>query len=222
MAVDQVRRARLTLLLDEGASRGTAMNELRCDLRFVTPSQTRFASERMASPYGRYPGSAPRLDQARLEARVLDYTLRRKPADVSTHWCSRKLAAQLGMPSMMLQRIWRKHEVRPHRLNTHMVPNDPDFEAKATDVIGLYLNPPLHAALFCVDKKTAIQAFDRKGHTNVSIHYSPTYLSWSNQVENWIARIQPDIITRGVFTTTRDLDNSSCVSSANGASRLPR
>jgi hypothetical protein len=162
MAVGQVRRARLILLLDEGASRATIMNELRCDSRFITTWQTRFASERLAGLYGRHPGRAPRRDLARLEARVLDYTLRRKPADGSTHWSSRRLAAQLGVPFMTVQRIWRKHDIRPHRLDTHMVSNDPDFEAKAADVIGLYLNPPLHAAVFCVDEKTAIQALDRK------------------------------------------------------------
>ncbi|MCW8226487.1 IS630 family transposase, partial [Verminephrobacter eiseniae] len=58
--------------------------------------------------------------------------------------------------------IWRKHNVRPQRLDRHMVSNDPDFETKAADVIGLYLNPPAHAVVFCVDEKTAIQALDRK------------------------------------------------------------
>ena len=76
---------------------------------------------------------------------------------------SRKLAGELGDVSFSaVQRIWRKHGVRPHRLDTHMVSNDPDFETKAGDVIGLYLDPPAHAAVFCVDEKTAIQALDRK------------------------------------------------------------
>ena len=97
-----------------------------------------------------------------MEARVLDYTLKRKPRDGSTHWSSRKLGAELGLPFMRVQRIWRKHDIRPHRLDTHMVSNDPEFETKAADVIGLYLNPPTHAAVFCVDEKTAIQALDRK------------------------------------------------------------
>lgn len=93
---------------------------------------------------------------------MLDYALRRKPVDGSTHWSSRKLAARLGEPFTTVQRIWRNHDVRPHRLDTHMVSNDPDLEAKAADVIGLYLNPPLHAAVFRLDEKTAIQALDRK------------------------------------------------------------
>jgi len=75
----------------------------------------------------------------------------------------RRLAAELGDVSFSaVRRIWRKHGVRPHRLDTHMVSNDPDFETKAADVIGLYLDPPAHAAVFCVDEKTAIQALDRK------------------------------------------------------------
>lgn len=96
MAVGQVRRAALILLLDAGASRAAIMNELRCDSRFITTWQTRFTSKRLAGLHGRHPGRAPRHDLARLEARVLDYTLRRKPVDGSTHWGSRKLATQLG------------------------------------------------------------------------------------------------------------------------------
>jgi hypothetical protein len=61
-----------------------------------------------------------------------------------------------------VQRIWRKHGLHPHRLERQLVSNHPDFEAKAADVIGLYLNPLAHAAVFCVDEKTAIQALDRK------------------------------------------------------------
>ena len=100
---------------------------------------------------------------AKLDARVLNRTLKHLPRDGSTHWSSRKLAAELGEVSFSaVQRIWRKNGVRPHRLDTHMVSNDPDFETKAADVIGLYLDPPAHAAVFCVDEKTAIQALDRK------------------------------------------------------------
>jgi transposase len=293
LAVGQVRRARLILLLDEGASRQTIMGELRCDSRFVSTWKSRFEVDRLAGLYARHPGRAPRKDLARLEARVLEYTLKRKPKDGSTHWSSRKLAAQLGVPFMTVQRIWRKHDIRPHRLDRHMISNDPDFEAKAADVIGLYLNPPAKAVVFCVDEKTAIQALDRQDrmlplapgraeshgfeykrngtlslfaalntatgevlgrtaprhtsaqfvaflteiastqhrktpihvicdnvsshktkavtdflaeHPNVTMHYTPTYSSWLNQVENWFARIQRDVITRGVFTSVKDLD----------------
>ncbi len=63
---------------------------------------------------------------------------------------------------MMVARVWRKHGLKPHRIERYMASNDPDFEKKAADIIGLYLNPPAHAAVFCVDEKTHIQALDRK------------------------------------------------------------
>jgi transposase len=63
---------------------------------------------------------------------------------------------------MMVARVWRKHGLQPHRIERYMASNDPDFEKKAADIIGLYLNPPAHAAVFCVDEKTHIQALDRK------------------------------------------------------------
>jgi DNA-binding LacI/PurR family transcriptional regulator len=60
-----------------------------------------------------------------------------------------------------VHRVWKEAGLKPHRLERYMASDDPDFEAKAADIIGLYLNPPHHAAVFCVDEKTAIQALDR-------------------------------------------------------------
>lgn len=111
MAVGHVPRARLVLLCYEGASRGAIMNELRCDSRFITTWQTLFANERLAGLCGRHPGSAPRGGLARLEAKVLNYTLRRRPADDATHSSSRKLAAQSDVPSLTVQRIRCKHDI---------------------------------------------------------------------------------------------------------------
>jgi transposase len=288
-----VRRARLVLLLDAEESWSTIKRELRCDSRFISTWGERFARDRFSGLFGRHTGRAPKRGLAKLEARVLDYTVKRKPRDGSTHWSSRKLGAELNLPFMTVQRIWRKHDVRPHRLDRHMISNDPDFETKAADVIGLYLNPPAHAAVFCVDEKTAIQALDRKDrmlplapgqaqshgfeykrndtlslfaalntatgevlgktaachtseqfvgflgeiadsqeaerdihvicdnvsshktgkveaflveHPNVTIHYTPTYSSWLNQVENWFSKIQRDVIARGIFDSVKDLD----------------
>src|SRR6202044_26299 len=81
--------------------------------------------------------------------------------DGSTHWSSRKLARALGVNHMMVARVWQRAGLKPHRLERYMASDDPDFERKAADVIGLYVNPPQHAAVFCVDEKTAIQALDR-------------------------------------------------------------
>src|ERR1700720_417642 len=95
-----------------------------------------------------------------MEARILSLT-RQAPPDGSTHWSTRKLAKVLGLQHTVVARAWRRAGLKPHRIERYMASNDPDFETKAADIIGLYLRPPQHAAIFCVDEKTAIQALDR-------------------------------------------------------------
>jgi hypothetical protein len=67
----------------------------------------------------------------------------------------------MGVSKSSVHRILSQARLQPHRLERYMASNDPDFETKAADIIGLYLEPPQHAAVFCVDDKTAIQALDR-------------------------------------------------------------
>src|SRR6202167_5605759 len=93
-------------------------------------------------------------------ARILSAT-RRKPSDGSTHWSCRKLASALGVSKDAVHRVWQEAGLKPHRLERYMASDDPEFESKAADILGLYLRPPQHAAVFCVDEKTAIQALDR-------------------------------------------------------------
>ena len=71
------------------------------------------------------------------------------------------MAAALGLSKSTVQRIWRQARLQPHRLDRYMASDDPQFEEKATDIIALYMKPPQHAAVFCVDEKSAIQALDR-------------------------------------------------------------
>lgn len=157
------RRARRVLLCADGERRVDIRKALGCDDGFISRWTAAYAAQGLVGFVSHHPERAPLRPVAKLEARVLERTLKFKPRDGSTHWSSRKLAAELGDVSFSgVQRIWRKHGVRPHRLNTHMVSNDEDFEAKAAEVIGLYLDPPEHAVVFCVDEKTAIQALDRK------------------------------------------------------------
>ena len=109
----------------------------------------------------RHAGKTPEKRTPKLEARILEWT-RRKPPDGSSHWSTRKLAKHLGVNHMMVARVWKRARLQPHRLERYMVSNDPDFEKKAADVIGLYVNPPQHAVVFSIDEKTAIQALDRR------------------------------------------------------------
>ena len=155
-----VKRARLIVMLDDGLSWQAISKQLPCSPDYINRWRRRFIADRLGGLYARHRGRAPAKNAANVEARILAWT-QKKPADGSTHWSSRKLGKALGVSHMRVARVWAKHGLKPHRLQRYMASNDPKFEAKAADIIGLYLNPPSHAAVFCVDEKTAIQALDR-------------------------------------------------------------
>jgi transposase len=157
---EDARRARAILLLADGHTWDEVCEYLDCSRGFVASWSKRFAEQRLAGLYSRHLGQVASRLTPRLEARILDAT-RKPPSDGTTHWSTRRLAAKLGVSHMMVARVWAKHGLKPQRLERYMASNDPDFETKAADIIGLYLNPPQHAAVFCVDEKTAIQALDR-------------------------------------------------------------
>jgi transposase len=286
-----VFRARLILMLAEGASFSTIKQRLGTTAPTIIRWKQRFVSAGLDGLDTCHPGQPASVLTPKLRARILSAT-RRQPKDGSTHWSCRKLAAELGVSKDAVHRVWKEAGLKPHRLERYMVSDDPDFETKAADIIGLYLNPPQHAAVFCVDEKTAIQALDRLDpvlplspgrverhgfeyyrhgtlslyaaldtatgrvhgktaarHTSqdfitflkevvtlcpprqqihiildnlsahktklvqqfleqtprVSFHFTPTYSSWLNQVELWFAKIERDVIARGVFTSVSDL-----------------
>ena len=148
---DQARHARLILLLADGLTWAEIRAKLDCNDSYIDRWSKRFAADRLAGLFARYAGRERYKVTDRIEARVLAWTTKHKPADGSTHWSSRKLAAELGDISHMTgARIWAKHGLKPHRLEGYIASSDPDFERKAADVIGLYLNPPQHAAVFCL------------------------------------------------------------------------
>jgi hypothetical protein len=136
--------------------------ETRCILVQGEMRSSSGAAERLAGLFSRHAGQPPTTLTRTLEARILEWSIKRKPRDGSTHGNTRKLATQVGVGHTMVARVWRKHGLRPHRLEVYLASNDPDFETKAADIIGLYPNPPQHVTVFCVDEKTAIQALDRK------------------------------------------------------------
>jgi transposase len=287
-----VFRARVILMLAEGRSYSEIQERLKTTAPTISKWRKRFLEERVDGlMQERHPGQKPTVITPQLQAKVLSAT-RRKPSDGSTHWSCRKLAKHLGISKDVVHRIWRTAGLQPHRLERYMASNDPDFERKAADIIGLYLNPPQHAAVFCVDEKSAIQALDRldpvlpmspgraerhgfeyyrhgtlslyaaldvktgkvhgktaarhtseefvafldqvvrqckrkqdihiivdnlsahktakvehflEQHPNVKLHFTPTYSSWLNQVELWFARIEREVIARGIFTSVKDL-----------------
>ncbi len=113
------RRARCVLLCATRVRRVDIQMTLGCDDGFISRWTRAYAADGLAGLVSHHPGRAPLRPVAELEVRVLDRTLTSKPRDGSTHWSSRKLAAELGDVSFSaVQRIWRKHGVRPHRLDT--------------------------------------------------------------------------------------------------------
>lgn len=157
-----VRVARLILLLADGKTYTEICEALACSPATVTMWKQPFVELRLDGLHRRHRGQKPWKLTPQLEARILKWTTDRKPKDGSTHWSTRELAKELGVSHSMVARVWKRAGLKPHRLERYMASNDPDFEAKAADIIGLYLNPPQHAAIFCVDEKTAIQALDRR------------------------------------------------------------
>jgi len=291
LRADDVRRARLILLLADGESYSEIAEKLGCNRSYVSTWKKRFEEDGLAGLYARHQGRKRTVLTPSMEARILSWTAR-KPSDGSTHWTTRKLGNKLGVSHTLIATAWKRANLKPHRIARYMASNDPDFERKAADVIALYVNPPQHAAVFCLDEKTAIQALDRldpvlplspgrlerhgfeyyrhgtlslyaalntksgevlgktaarhtseefvaflsaivasqrKGkqihaildnlsahktkrvqqfltdHPNVTLHFTPTYSSWLNQVEIWFSKIERDVIARGVFTSVPDL-----------------
>ena len=286
-----VFRARLILALADGLSYRDIERKLGASAPTVSKWKSRFEQAGMDGLQAHNRGSRPRTATPALQAKIIRRA-QQKPSDGSTHWSCRKLAEQLGISKTTVQRVLAQAKLRPHRLDHYMASNDPEFESKAADIIGLYMNPPQHAAVFCVDEKTAIQALDRldpvlplspgraerhgfeyyrhgtlslyaalnvktgrvegktakrhasadfvaflteligktkwareihivldnlsahktqavaeflKQHPKVRFHFTPTYSSWLNQVEIWFAKIERDVIARGVFTSVADL-----------------
>jgi transposase len=160
MKAGEVRRARVILRLGAGQSYRTISQREGCGQDFVARWKERFSKERLAGLYARHRGKIVSEKIIGQEARILKAT-KQAPPDGSTHWSTRKLARHLGVSHSRVARVWARAGIQPHRLRRYMASTDPDFEHKAADIIGLYLKPPLNAAVFCVDEKGAIQALDR-------------------------------------------------------------
>jgi hypothetical protein len=94
-------------------------------------------------------------------AEVVRVTLNERPDDTSMHWSTRSVAEKLGIGKDTVARVWRDHQLKPWKFDTFKISNDPRFEEKLVDVVGLYLDPPARAVVFSLDEKTQCQALDR-------------------------------------------------------------
>jgi transposase len=142
------------------------------------------APHRLAGLDSRYRGAAYRRRTAQTEARILEFT-RRGPRDGSTHWSSYRLAKEFGISQSTVSRVWRQFGFQPHRSRSYMASNDPEFEAKAADIIGLYLKPPLHAAVFSLTRRVLSKLL------TVWIRYCPFLLAAPSGMVSSITAMEP-------------------------------
>jgi transposase len=131
-----VFRARLILALADGQTYSEIMNSLQTTAPTISRWKQRFEKDGLAGLDPRHKGSQPRVADAQVQARIARKT-QQKPADGSTHWSCRKMAQALGVSKSTVQRVWAQTRLKPHRLDRYMASNDPRFEEKAADIIGL-------------------------------------------------------------------------------------
>ncbi|MCU7937430.1 MAG: IS630 family transposase [Candidatus Thiodiazotropha sp. (ex Dulcina madagascariensis)] len=158
-------RSKIILLAAEGMENKAIAQKLGIPPNRVGLWRNRFADGGIKAlskdkPRGANHGGKSSRQQARLRNKIIKKTTQEKPAN-ATHWSTRTLAEELNTTHSFVNRVWNSVGLKPHLEKTFKVSNDPHFEEKLCDVVGLYLNPPEHAIVFCVDEKTSIQALDR-------------------------------------------------------------
>src|SRR5437660_5302621 len=154
------RRARVVLACGEGLDNKTVARKVRASLGMVGKWRARFVQARLEGLYDEpRPGAPRQISDAQVE-QVVVQTLESTPRG-ETHWSTRGLAKATGLSRMTISRIWRAFGLQPHRTDTFKLSPDPLLIEKVRDIVGLYMNPPDHALVLCVDEKSQIQALDR-------------------------------------------------------------
>jgi transposase len=156
-----VQRSRIILLAAEGMQNKEIAERLKIAPRMAALWRDRFRElgvEGLMKDAPR-PGRTPRIS-AQVAAQVVAKTTQSKPAE-ATHWSRSTMARAMGISDSSVGRIWRAHGLKPHRIESFKVSNDPHFAEKLEAIVGLYLNPPEHALVLSIDEKSQIQALDR-------------------------------------------------------------
>jgi transposase len=153
-------RARIVLLAAAGQTSSAIAAELKVHLQTVSKWRGRFVGRGLDGLLDEpRPGQPRKLTDSQIES-VITKTLESKPAG-ATHWSTRTLAQATGLNQTAISRIWRAFALQPHRSENFKLSKDPLFIDKVRDIVGLYMNPPDRAMVFCVDEKSQIQALER-------------------------------------------------------------
>ena len=154
------RRARIILACAAGTDSKVVARRLHVTPATVCKWRGRFVQRRLDGLHDEpRPGAQRTITDEQVEAVVIR-TLETKPSG-ATHWSTRDMAKAVGLSHMAISRIWHTFGLQPHRSETFKLSTDPLLVEKVRDIVGLYLDPPAHAAVFCVDEKPQIQALDR-------------------------------------------------------------
>ncbi len=156
-----VQRSRIVLLVAEGMQNKQIAAQLGVAPRMAALWRSRFLELGIAGLMkdAPRPGRTPAIQPDRI-AEVIVRTTQSNP-DGATHWSRSRMAREMGISDSSVGRIWRAHGLKPHRVESFKVSNDPQFAEKLEAIVGLYLNPPEHALVLSVDEKSQIQALDR-------------------------------------------------------------
>jgi transposase len=153
-------RSRIVLAAAEGLTNLQIAERVGVSRPTVTKWRNRFAEQRLAGLSDEPRPGRPRTITDEQVEEVIVRTLETTPKD-ATHWSTRSMAKQVGLTQNAVLRIWHAYGLQPHRQETFKLSKDPLFVDKIHDIVGLYLNPPERAVVFCVDEKSQIQALDR-------------------------------------------------------------
>src|SRR5271155_1336293 len=157
----EVVRAKALLMAADGAANTAVARALSVSPASVANWRARFVQDGVAKlgevRKGR--GRKPSILQETIEE-IVDLTQNYRPRG-QTHWSCRTMAEAVGVSKDTVQRVWSARGLKPHRIETFKLSNDPRFEEKLVDVVGLYLNPPEKAIVLCADEKSSVQALDR-------------------------------------------------------------
>ncbi|MHB1203423.1 MAG: IS630 family transposase [Acidithiobacillus sp.] len=157
-SVRLAQRAQMVLLAADGLQNKEIAKRVGVDRMQVARWRQRYLEHRLAGIERDLPRGAPpvKVDVARL----VELTTQSKP-EAATHWSTRSMAAEMGVSAASVSRHWRKHGLKPHLVRGFKVSRDPQFIEKLEDIVGLYMSPPEHALVLCVDEKSQVQALDR-------------------------------------------------------------
>jgi transposase len=156
-----VERARIVLLAAAGKQDKEIAEELGISVQKAARWRARFLEAGVSGleKDAPRPGRTPRIPAQTVE-RVIRMTTQEKPVN-ATHWSTRSMAAAVQLSESTVRRIWHKHGLKPHLVETFKVSKDPRFAEKLEAIVALYMNPPEHALVLCCDEKSQIQALDR-------------------------------------------------------------